>query len=276
MVRRRLDAELVRRELAPNREQARTWIEERQVTVNGSFATKPAAMVAAGDAVEVLAPPPQFVGRGGDKLTGALEQFGVDPAGLSCIDVGSSTGGFTDAMLQRGARHVVAVDVGRAQLHDRLRRDERVTVAEQTDIRAVEPGRFAPHDPFDLVVIDVSFIGLDAILDAVVALMAPDAQIVSLVKPQFEAGRAEADKGKGIIRDPDVWSHVLHTVVVDAQRRGLRIAGVGVSPIRGGSQRGKGNVEFFLHAARPEANRRELDDIAAAIDAALVVAGELG
>ena len=122
----------------------------------------------------------------------------------------------------------------------------------------------------------MSFIGLDAILDAVVALMAPDAQIVSLVKPQFEARRAEADKGKGIIRNPDVWSQVLHNVVADMQRRGLSIAGIGVSPIRGGSQRGKGNVEFFLHATRSEAATVELDNIDAAIDAAVEAAGQLG
>lgn len=243
--RKRLDAELVRRELAPSREQAQRWIAERQVTVNGAIAHKPASMVAPSDAVEVLAPPPRFVGRGGEKMLGALEQFDIDPTGLRCIDVGSSTGGFTDCLLQEGAASVVAVDVGRAQLHDRLRRDERVDVHEQTDIRSVDPARIGA--PFDLVVIDVSFIGLEQILDVIVSLLSDDGGVIALVKPQFEAGREEADKGRGIIRDPDVWQRVLHENAAAANRRSLPIHGVGLSPIKGGAGKADGNVEFFLH-----------------------------
>ena len=243
--RKRLDAELVRRELAPSREQAQRWIADRQVTVNGAIAQKAASMVAPGDAVEVLAPPPRFVGRGGEKMLGALEQFSIDPTGLRCIDVGSSTGGFTDCLLQEGAASVVAVDVGRAQLHDRLRRDDRVDVHEQTDIRSVDPARIGA--PFDLVVIDVSFIGLDQILDVIVSLLADDGGVIALVKPQFEAGRQEANKGRGIIRDPAIWERVLQENAAAVSARSLPILGVGISPIKGGAGKADGNVEFFLH-----------------------------
>ena len=222
-------------------------------------------MVAPGDAVEVLAPPPRFVGRGGEKMLGALEQFGVDPTGMRCIDVGSSTGGFTDCLLQEGATSVVAVDVGRAQLHDRLRRDDRVDVHEQTDIRSVDPERIGA--PFDLVVVDVSFIGLDQILDVIVSLLADDGGVIALVKPQFEAGRQEADKGRGIIRDPAVWERVLHENVEAAHRRTLPILGVGLSPIKGGAGKADGNVEFFLHLGGHERADGALD--APAVEAAI-------
>lgn len=273
--RKRLDAELVRRKLAPSREQAQRWIAARQVTVNGAIAQKPASMVAPSDAVEVLAPPPRFVGRGGEKMLGALTQFGVDPAGLRCIDVGSSTGGFTDCLLQEGAASVVAVDVGRAQLHDRLRRDDRVDVHEQTDIRSVDPGRIGA--PFDLVVIDVSFIGLDQILDVIVALMADDGGVIALVKPQFEAGREEASKGRGIIHDPAVWERVLAESVAAAEGRSLPILGVGLSPIKGGAGKADGNVEFFLHLGGRDRSNGALtaDEIDAGIKHVVASAQEL-
>lgn len=273
--RKRLDAELVRRELAPSREQAQRWIAERQVTVNGAIAQKPASMVAPSDAVEVLAPPPRFVGRGGEKMLGALEQFGIDPSGLRCIDVGSSTGGFTDCLLQEGAESVVAVDVGRAQLHDRLRRDDRVDVHEQTDIRSVDPERIGA--PFDLVVIDVSFIGLEQILDVIVSLLGDDGGVIALVKPQFEAGREEANKGRGIIRDPEIWERVLRENVVAANTRSLPILGVGISPIKGGAGKADGNVEFFLHLGGVAVGDGALDPPAvdAAIKHALASAQEL-
>ena len=264
----RLDAELVRRSLAPSREQAQRWIAERQVTVNGAIAEKAARLVAASDAVEVLAPPPRFVGRGGEKLAGALEVFGIDPAGLRCVDVGSSTGGFTDCLLQRGAVSVVAIDVGRAQLHDRLRRDPRVDVNEQTDVRSVDVE--AIGGPFDLVVVDVSFIGLDRILDHLVELAGPAGRIVALVKPQFEAGRAEADQGRGVIRDPGVWKRVLGDAAAAGRTRGLCVGAVVVSPLKGGA----GNVEFFLELGGPESGLGdEVTD--AAIDRAVAEAGAL-
>lgn len=248
--RKRLDAELVRRELAPSREQAQRWIAEHQVTVNGSIAQKASSMVAPADAVEVLAPPARFVGRGGDKMLSALTQFGIDPTGMACVDVGSSTGGFTDCVLQEGAVSVVAIDVGRAQLHDRLRRDDRITVREQTDVRHVDPP--ATGAPFDLVVIDVSFIGLDRILDVVSSLAGPSGQIVALVKPQFEAGRTEVSKGRGVIHDPEIWTRVLLDSARASRRRSLQVLGFGLSPIKGGAGKADGNVEFFLHLAGPE------------------------
>lgn len=245
--RRRLDTELVRRKLAPTTEQAQVWIDARQVTVNGSIAQKPTSMVAPADAVEVLAPPPRFVGRGGDKMLGALEWFGIDPTGMACVDVGSSTGGFTDCLLQEGAASVVAIDVGRAQLHDRLHRDERVTVREQTDVRHVNPSAIGA--PFDLVVIDVSFIGLDRILDVVVTLSGTTGQIVALVKPQFEAARIDVDDGRGVIRDPEIWTQVLLDAARAGRRRNVQVLSFGLSPLKGGA----GNVEFFLHLAGPDA-----------------------
>ena len=205
-------------------------------------------MVLPGDAIEVLGPPPKYVGRGGDKLQGALNTFGIDPTGWHCVDVGSSTGGFTDCLLQAGATDVVAIDVGRAQLHNRLRRHPRVDVREQTDVRSVDPAEIGA--PFDLVVIDVSFIGLDRILDVVAALAGDAGQILALVKPQFEAGKSEASKGKGVIKDPEIWRRVVTEAIDAARRRSLRVSAVDVSPLKGGA----GNVEFFLWIGAPKAN----------------------
>lgn len=263
--RRRLDAEMVRRNLAPSREQAQRAITGHNVTVNGSVANKPARMVLAGDAIEVLGPPPKYVGRGGDKMEGALAAFDIDPTGWHCIDVGSSTGGFTDCLLQFGAADVVAVDVGRAQLHNRLRRHPKVDVREQTDIRSVDPEEIGA--PFDLVVIDVSFIGLDRILDIVAALAGVKGQVVALVKPQFEAGRGEVNSGKGIIREPEIWRRVLDEAIEASRRRNFHVGGVVVSSLKGGA----GNVEFFLWLGRPEgsvADSVKPEDVGAAVDRA--------
>lgn len=259
--RRRLDAELVRRSLVSSREAAQKAIAAHQVTVNGAQADKASRQVLPGDAVELLGPPPRYVGRGGDKLAGALGAFGVEPEGMACVDVGSSTGGFTDCLLQSGASKVVAIDVGRAQLHDRLRRNKRVDVHEQTDVRSVDPGEIGA--PFDLVVIDVSFIGLDRILDVVATLAGEQGQIVALVKPQFEAGRQEANKGKGVIRDPEIWERVLHDSIAACRRRGLRVGGVDTSPIKGGA----GNVEFFLWVGGPQSIVPDTTDEAAVVTA---------
>lgn len=226
--------------MVASREAAQKAIVARQVTVNGALADKASRQVLPGDAVELLGPPPKYVGRGGDKLDGALSAFRLDPADLQCVDVGSSTGGFTDCLLQSGAASVVAIDVGRAQLHDRLRRDPRVEVREQTDVRSVDASEIGA--PFDLVVIDVSFIGLDRILDIVATLAGERGQIVALVKPQFEAGRQEANKGKGVIRDPEIWQRVVQDSIQACRSRGLLVGGVAVSPLKGGA----GNVEFFL------------------------------
>jgi len=232
----------------PSREAARRAVDERSVTVNGALANKPARMVLPGDAIEVLGPPPKYVGRGGNKLEGALGSFGVDPADMRCVDVGSSTGGFTDCLLQAGAASVVAIDVGRAQLHNRLRQHPKVDVREQTDVRSVDPDEIGA--PFDLVVIDVSFIGLDRILDVVSTLAGPSGQILALVKPQFEAGKQEANRGRGVIKDPEIWGRVLRECIEASRRRNLRVQAVDVSPIKGGA----GNVEFFLFLGGPESS----------------------
>jgi len=236
---------MLRRSIVPSREAARKAIAEYQVTVNGSIADKASRQVQPGDAIELLIAA-KYVGRGGDKLEGALAAFAIDPTGYRGVDVGSSTGGFTDCLLQSGAVSVAAIDVGRAQLHDRLRRDSRVDVREQTDVRSVNMEEISA--PFDIVVIDVSFIGLDRILDVVASLAGPTGQIVSLVKPQFEAGRGEVNKGKGVIKDPAIWERVLHESIDACRRRNLPVGGVTHSPIKGGA----GNVEFFLWAGGVE------------------------
>lgn len=244
--RRRLDAELVRRQIVASRERAREAVEAGQVTVNGAVADKASRQVLPGDAIELSGPPPRFVSRGGDKLDAALDAFGLDVSGLRAIDVGASTGGFTDCLLQRGAAEVVAVDVGRAQLHEKIRSDPRVQVMEQTNVRGLSLA------PAAIVVVDVSFIGLGRILAELASFT--DADLVVLVKPQFEAGREVVSRGRGIVRDPVVWREVLAAVQVAAQAENLgAVAGI-VSPLRGAA----GNVEFLLHL-RPGAPGDDLD-----------------
>ncbi len=186
-VRRRLDAELVRRGLVTSRTEAQEAIAAYRVLVNGAVAEKPARLVATGDAVTVAGPPSRFVGRGGEKLDGALHHFGIDVDGHRVLDVGASTGGFTDALLGRGAREVVALDVGHGQLHPRLRDDPRVTVLERTNIRSATTA--AIGGPVDAIVADLSFISLTKVIPTLVTLCHPGSPMVLLVKPQFEAGR---------------------------------------------------------------------------------------
>ncbi len=243
MVRRRLDIELVRRGLLDSRELARRFIVERRVLVDGAFALKPAYMVAPDQQITLARPPPRFVSRAGDKLHGALEEFSLPVAGRRCLDVGSSTGGFTDCLLQHGADSVVAVDVGTNQLHERIRNDPRVTVREQTDIRTVQPNDI--DQLFELIVADVSFISLRLILPTMVALAAPHADFVVLIKPQFEAGRQEASRGRGVIADPEVWTRVLNEVVDTAEDHGLALRDLMPSPITGAG----GNLEFVAWLA---------------------------
>lgn len=242
--RRRLDAELVRRELASSRARARELIEAGRVTVGGAPAVKPARLVDPGEPVLVLGDGPRFVSRAGEKLDAALELFGVDPASWRVIDVGSSTGGFTDCVLQRDAAECVAIDVGRNQLHEKIRADPRVTVHERTNVRHVVPDEVG--GPGDLVVADLSFISLRTVASALLTLTRPEGQLVVLVKPQFEAGKAEADKGRGVIRDPLVWRSALDGACRALSEAGGAIMGVMVSPITGGD----GNVEFLVHVCR--------------------------
>lgn len=195
----------------------------------------------------VSGPPPKYVGRGAFKLEGALEVFSIDPTGRHGLDAGSSTGGFTDCLLQAGAASVVAVDVGTNQLHERLRSDSRVLSLESCDIRSVCLDAFSDHPErqrgFGVVVADLSFISTRSLLPVLKSLLQADGDCVVLVKPQFEAGRQEVSKGRGIIRDPNIWSRVLHEFIDDALRSGLEVADLAISPIRGG----KGNVEFLAH-----------------------------
>lgn len=263
--RRRLDAELVRRGLAASRARARELIEEGRVTVGGAPTVKPARMVDPAEAVEVVGDGPPFVSRAGEKLAAALVTFGVDPTGRRVIDVGASTGGFTDCVLQRGAAHVVAIDVGRNQLHERLRADPRVESHEQTNVRHADVADLG--GPGGLVVADLSFISLRTVAEQLLAFTADDGELVVLVKPQFEAGKAEADKGRGVIRDPAVWRRTLDEATSALSTAGAAIMGVMVSPITGGD----GNVEFLVHARRDTTG---LDPVrwASARDAAVATA----
>lgn len=235
----------MRRGLAPSRERAREEIESGRVTVGGAPASKAARLVDPAEAVELLGPPAPFVGRGGEKLSGALDHFGLDPTGLRVLDAGASTGGFTDCLLQRGAREVIAVDVGYGQLHERLRADPRVRNLERTNLRGLVPELVGA--PVDLVVADLSFISLRLVFDPLFAVCRPGAPLVVLVKPQFEAGKAEADRGRGIITDPEVWRRALLDVIAAARGRGATIMGIMVSPITGSD----GNVEFLVHLLAP-------------------------
>ena len=234
--------ELVRRGLAASRQQAQVLIEAGAVTVGGAPAPKPGRLVSPGDAVELVGPPPRFVSRGGEKLEGALDHFGVEVAGRRALDAGASTGGFTDCLLQRGASSVVAVDVGHGQLDARLRQDPRVTVLERTNVRHLDLSTVGGR-PFPLVTADLSFISLGAVLPALLGVASPDADLVLLVKPQFEAGRAEVSRGRGVVRDPTVWRRVLVEVRSALQAHGAAMMDVMVSPLRGAD----GNVEFLAH-----------------------------
>lgn len=256
--RRRLDAELVRRELVATRSQARELIDRHRVQVNGAFADKAARLVSSGDAIEVVGDRPRFVGRGGEKLAGALDTFAIDPTGRRCLDAGASTGGFTDCLLQAGAASVVAIDVGYGQLHESLVASPAVDNRERTNIRHVVADDVG--GPVDLVVGDLSFISLRTVMPALVRLVRDGGALILLVKPQFEAGRREAAKGRGVIRDPNVWRRVLGEVVACAADHGAGLAGATVSPIRGGD----GNVEFLVHLVAGEPGRPvDLDAVVA-------------
>jgi 23S rRNA (cytidine1920-2'-O)/16S rRNA (cytidine1409-2'-O)-methyltransferase len=238
----RIDRLLVERGLFESRAQAQAAIEAGLVMANELPVTKASQELAA-DAVLRAERPHPYVSRGGVKLAAALDHFGFAPAGQVCLDVGASTGGFTDVLLGRGAARVYAVDVGRDQLHRRLRGRGEVVVLEETDIRSLAPGRLAP--PPTLVVVDVSFISLKLVLPAALRLAQSPAQLIALVKPQFEAGRAEVNKRKGVIRDPRIHAAVAEDVTGAVAALGWRVRGVVTSPILGGD----GNREFLLGAA---------------------------
>jgi 23S rRNA (cytidine1920-2'-O)/16S rRNA (cytidine1409-2'-O)-methyltransferase len=246
IARQRLDTELVRRGLAASRTDAVELIDARRVRVNGAIAEKPSRQVAPGDQLHVEGPPSRFVGRGALKLEHALDAFGLDVAGRRVLDAGASTGGFTDVVLQRGAAHVVAVDVGHGQLHERLRADPRVTNLERTNVRHLTPELVG--GPVDMVVGDLSFISLRLVIGALAAVCHPGAPMVLLVKPQFEAGKAEVSRGRGVVTDPDVWSRVRGEIDDALVAAGCTVRGWTDSPITGAD----GNREFLVWATAPE------------------------
>jgi 23S rRNA (cytidine1920-2'-O)/16S rRNA (cytidine1409-2'-O)-methyltransferase len=239
----RLDVLLVERGLVASRERARAVILAGDVRVDGQVTTKAGATVPREADVSLAAPDHPYVGRGGLKLAHALEHFAIDVAGRIGLDIGASTGGFTDVLLQRGASRVVALDVGHGQLDWRIRSDPRVIVVERVNARALTPaGLPAGLTRFGIVTIDVSFISLRHILPAVPPLLDRQADIVALVKPQFEARRGDVGKG-GIVRDPAVQTRVVDEVTAAADTLGLRRVGLVESPITGM----EGNREFLLH-----------------------------
>jgi 23S rRNA (cytidine1920-2'-O)/16S rRNA (cytidine1409-2'-O)-methyltransferase len=249
VARRRLDAELVRRKLARSREHASELIAAGRVTIGGTTATKAATQVETGAAILVAKDDsdPEYVSRGGHKLAGALAVFGpqgLGVAGRRCLDAGASTGGFTDVLLRAGAERVLAVDVGYGQLAWSLQSDPRVTVMDRTNVRELSPEMIG-GEPVDVVVGDLSFIPLGLVLPALAACAAEDADLVLMVKPQFEVGRDRLGSG-GVVRDPGLRAEAVRAVAARAQELGLGVRGVTASPLPGPS----GNVEYFLWLRR--------------------------
>ncbi len=236
----RLDVEMVSRNLAPSREKARALILAGEVRVNGARADKAGQEIAEGAEITVVGDAIPFVSRGGLKLDKAIRTFPIDLKGRVCADIGASTGGFTDVMLQNGAKHVFSIDVGYGQLDWSLRNDPRVTVMERTNARFMEPGWFS--EPVTFASIDVSFISLRLILPPLYQSMAEQGEVVALIKPQFEAGRAEIGKN-GVVRDAAVHERVIREMLTFADSVGFSIEGLSFSPITGP----KGNVEFLLY-----------------------------
>lgn len=230
----------MRRGLAGSREQATSLVATGRVTVGGVLATKPSTAVEPSAPIVVRGAQAQsWASRGAHKLLGALDAFGYDPSGRRALDAGASSGGFTDVLLSRGAASVVAVDVGYGQLAWRLRTDERVTVLDRTNVRGLEPRQVG--EPVDLVVADLSFIPLGLVLPALVRCARPDADLLPMVKPQFEVGRERLPAG-GVVRDPDLRADAVRTVAAQAMALGLGVKAVTASALPGPS----GNVEYFL------------------------------
>ena len=240
----RLDQLMVQRGLAESREKAQRLVLAGEVRVAGQVVTKPGHDYAA-DVEVTVARPERFVSRGGEKLEAAFGAFALDVTGKICVDIGASTGGFTDCLLQHGAARVYAVDVGRGQLHWRLQNDPRVVVMDEVNARFLRPGQLTETPA--LVTVDASFISLTLLLPAVKELLAPGGEIVTLIKPQFEAGRAEVGKG-GVVRDPRLRQQVIERVREFGERTlGLNWCGVCESPLHGPA----GNVEFLAYWKKP-------------------------
>lgn len=249
----RIDRLLVERGLVESREKATRLILAGDVLVDGRRVDKAGAVVDASAEIEVRGRSP-YVSRGGEKLAHAFDVFVVDPRGRTCVDIGASTGGFTDCLLQRGATRVYAVDVGSGQLDQKLRGDARVVVMEHMNARTIDPRLFEERPA--LGVIDVAFISLEKILPAIFNLVAPRGEIVALVKPQFEAGREAVGKG-GVVRDPEIHRQVVVRLARWVVLRGWHVRGVTASPLRGP----KGNREFFLHLANHGRTTTDLESM---------------
>jgi 23S rRNA (cytidine1920-2'-O)/16S rRNA (cytidine1409-2'-O)-methyltransferase len=258
VTRRRLDAELVRRGLARSRQHASELIDTGQVRVNHISATKAATQVDEGISIIVRQTQPEYVSRGAHKLLGPLHEFGIQVTGRRALDAGASTGGFTQVLLQLGVDHVLAVDVGYGQLAWKLQQDPRVTVMDRTNVRYLTP-EAVPYPP-DLVVGDLSFISLTKVMPALGEIAGPAADLVLLVKPQFEVGRGQVGKG-GVVRDPQQHARAITTVAQAARDCGYGVAGLARSPLPGPS----GNIEFVMWL------RRDADDVS--VDAVREVTG---
>jgi len=239
-IKKRLDVLLVERMYADTRSKAQAIIMSGNVYVNGQKADKAGTAFEETVDIEVRGAVCPYVSRGGLKLEKALRDFGVKPEGYVCSDSGASTGGFTDCLLQQGAKKVFAIDVGYGQLDWKIRSDERVVVMERTNIRYVTPEDLG--EPLDLSVIDVSFIGLEIVLPTIRNLLKPTGQVLCLIKPQFEAGKENVGK-KGVVRDPKIHQMVLDNFVALADSLGFRILGLTFSPVKGP----EGNIEFLGH-----------------------------
>ena len=248
----RLDQLVYELGFTDSRERAKTTVMSGIVFVNGQRADKPGMPVAPDAKIEVHGDALPFVSRGGFKLDKALKVFPVDPAGKVCIDCGASTGGFTDVLLQHGAAKVYAVDVGYGQLAWKLRNDDRVINLERTNLRYVTSEQIP--ELMDLAVMDVSFISIKLVLPAVKALLKPDADLICLIKPQFEAGREEVGK-KGVVRDRTVHEHVIHGILDFAPEIGLTVMGLDFSPIKGP----EGNIEYICHMKNCAAEASPID-----------------
>ncbi len=247
MTRIRVDAVLVSRGLFPSRERARAAILAGEVRVDGHIVDKAGTKISQDARIEV-ASTQRYVSRGGLKLEGALNGFSMSVTGIRAVDIGASTGGFTDCLLQHGAVHVTAVDVGYGQLAWSLRNDPRVDVFERTNIRYVDPEELGA--PFDLAVVDVSFIGLRVVLPHVLGLLGEHGTLLALVKPQFEVGKSRVGK-RGVVRDPALHEEVLGAVTDELGAAGMKVRGLHWSPVKGP----EGNIEFWVWADRegPEA-----------------------
>jgi 23S rRNA (cytidine1920-2'-O)/16S rRNA (cytidine1409-2'-O)-methyltransferase len=243
VTRRRLDAELVRRGLARSRQQAGELIEAGHVQVNRMTATKPSTQVDAAASVRLTAPQDHYVSRGAHKLLSPLSEFGLDLAGRKALDAGASTGGFTQVLLEAGVASVIAVDVGYGQLAWSLQQDPRVVVLDRMNVRNLTSAEL-PYLP-DLIVGDLSFISLTKVLAPLVAVAAPDPDLVLLVKPQFEVGRSQVGKG-GVVRDPSLHASAIEQVAQCAWDLGFGVAGLTRSPLPGPS----GNIEFVIWLRR--------------------------